>query len=262
MHDVTIDAQAKKVASTWDELGPGQLLALAPILYGVYTDPIRQRLDALRVLLGISPALLLRFTPVQLVEIKWLAAFLFDESCTLTRQLLPHVRAGRLRRRLWGPTAGLSNLRFLEFVFADSYYVAYCQGQEATWLDQLLAVLYRPGRTWGAAAAGDQRQPFNENLLERNAARVARLSPATKLAILTWYRGCRHALEQRYPLVFAAPEATSSSAGGGDWSQVLRELSGQAFGDFEQTGRQHLHTVLAKMQDDLTRAKQLTPTTP
>lgn len=264
MHDVIIGTQAKRVASTWDELSPKQVLALVPVLYGTYPNPLRQRFDALRILLGISQSLLLRFTPVQLVEVKWLVEFLFDAPCTLTRQLLPRVRGGPWYRRwVYGPTAGLANLRFLEFVFADSFFVAYCRTSEAPWLDQLLAVLYRPQR-WlyrphAVSYQGDRRQDFNENLLARHAGELARLPQPTKLAILTWYRGCRHALEQSYPLVFAAPEAGTGAAEAGDWGRVLRELSGQAFGDFEATGRQHLHTVLAKMQDDLHRAQTLQP---
>lgn len=257
MHTVSINGQAKQVAATWDELSQQQLVSLMPILFGQYADPIRQRLDALAVLLDISPALLLRFTPVQLVEIKWLAGFLLGEQIDLTRQLMPWVRTRWFRRRLFGPAAGLRNISFLEFVFADSFFIAYCQSQDVAWLHKLLAVLYRPGRLWGGAAAGDRRVPFNENLLARNVARVARLPQYVQLAIFTWYRGCRHAWEQRYPLVFT-PDHEGQARGNTDgWSYVLREVSGGPFGNYDSTGRQHAAQLLAKMQDDLARAEEL-----
>ena len=262
MHDVSLDGQLKKVAATCDELSPRQLLAVMPMLYGRYDDAHRQRMDLLVLLLGISPALALRITPVQWLEIFWLTDFLLGERLEFTRQLLPWLRPGRWpARRLWGPQSNLANVRFLEFVFADSYFVAWAQQGELRWLHQLVAVLYRPQRFYyrptSATYQGDRREEFNENLLDARAARVARLPQAQLLAVATWYRGCRHALEQRYPLVFAPAQQEEAASQAGGWGHVLREMSGQAFGSFEETGRQHLHTVLAKLQDDLHRAAQL-----
>jgi hypothetical protein len=257
MEDVRIDGKRRDVASTWDELSAKQLLLLMPVLYGKYPDLVRQRLDALRILLGVSTSLLLRFKPVQMIELKPLTEFLLTGECTLSRQLLPVVRLGL--RRYHGAGAGFDNLRFLEFVFADSFYQAYLDTKEEAWLDKLLAVLYRPARLRGGRAAGDWRQPFNDNLLERDTARLARLPQATKLAILTWYRGCRYGLQQRYPLVFTPSQEQQAASRPDGWAYVLREVSGGPFGDFDATGRQYAHTVLAKMQDDLQRALDLKP---
>jgi len=259
MHTVQIGTRVKPVAASWDELSPKQLLALMPVVYGLYPNQTAQRLRVLPLLLGITPTFLLKLTAVQVVEISWLADFVLDEPCTLTAQLLPVLSRKWYEHDLYGPTAGLDNLTFLEFVFADSYFVAHCRAPEAGWLDKLLAVLYRPERRRYRPTApdygGDRRQDFNENLLELNEKRVASLPEATKLAVLTFYRGCRHALEQAYPLVFA--EAGEQPASTGGWDQVLREMSGQAFGDFASTGRQLLHQLLAKMQEDAARAEQL-----
>jgi hypothetical protein len=122
-----------------------------------------------------------------------------------------------------------------------------------------LAVLYRPQRRpyrpTSPSYGGDRRQDFNENLLELNEQRVAPLPQATKLAVFTWYRGCRQALQHAYPLVFEV--ATDQAVSTGGWDKVLREMSGETFGDFESTGRQLVHQILAKMQDDAVRAKEL-----
>jgi dsDNA-binding SOS-regulon protein len=261
MHDVSIAGRKKKVAEAWNELTREQLLRLMPILYGAYTDLQRQRIELLWVLFGINWALGLAITPVQYVQILPLTDFLLAETVGLTAQLLPSVQLRWYRLRLWGPSGGFRNLRFLEFVFADSYFMAYANSQEEQWLNRLLAVLYRPQRfpyfpnsvTYG----GDRRQDFNENLIDARAQQLAQLPQAEKLAILTWYRGCRQALEQRYPHVFTPDHEQQATDNTGGWAHVLREMSGQAFGTVDETGRQHLHMVLAKMEEDSQRALEL-----
>jgi hypothetical protein len=261
MHQVSLNGRPKPVPEIWNELTRQQLLRLMPILYGRYTDANRQQLEALWVLLGIGWALGLAITPVQYCQIKWLADFLLAESVGLTVQLLPFVDTHWYRRRLWGPAEAFRNLRFLEFVFADSYFVAYVNSQDEQWLDRLLAVLYRPQRfpyrPNSTNYGGDRRQDFNENLIEARALQLAKLPRTEKLAILTWYRGCRQALEQKYPLVFTPDNERQAADNSGGWAHVLREMSGQAFGTLDETGRQHLHTVLAKMEDDSRRAQEL-----
>lgn len=255
-HTVAIDGRARPVPATWNELDRPLLRRLAPLLYRRYPDAPTQRMHLLAALLGLPLAFVFAtMTPVQFLEICWLTDFLV-ESVALTR--LPEPAVWVHFRRYHGPADALNNLRFLEFVFADSYFVAYAQTQHVQWLDKLLAVLYRPGRWWGTAAAGDRRQPFNEHLVGRRAERLARLPDDQKLVLLTWYRGCRQALEQRYPRVFAAPrEAPAADTAPDGWAFVLREMSGGAFGTLDETGQQNLHTVLAKMEDDARRAEQL-----
>ena len=261
MHTVEWNGQAKPVAAMWDELSLAQLRRLVPLLYGAYADPHQQRIEALAVLLGISLPLALRLTPVQLVQVLWLTDFVLAAPVTRTRVVVPALRPAWYRPDVHAPADELANVSFLEFAFADAYFVAYANSREAQWLDQLVATLYRPQRTryrpHAADYAGDRRAPFNEHLIEAHAARLARLPLATKLLVFTWYRGCRHALEQRFPLVFtpATDEQVRSHPDG--WAFVLREMSGQAFGSFAETGRQLATQILSKMNDDLARAQQL-----
>jgi hypothetical protein len=258
MHELDFNGQVKPVAGTWDELSREQVRLLMPILYGAYTDANQQRIELLEVLLGVSRPLILRLTAVQLLEIFWLTDFLLLEPVTRTLQVLPSVKPARLMPSYYAPADELSNISFLEFAFADAYFVAYANSGEAQWLDQLVATLYRRARRYREGlAVGDRRLPFNENLIEVEAGRLARLPKLSKLAIATWYRGCRHALEQRYPLVFTAAGEQQDKGHPDGWGYVLREMSGQAFGNYTETGRQLAHQVLAKMNDDLTRAQEL-----
>lgn len=261
MHTVKWNGQVKAVAATWDELSRPQLRRLLPILAGSYADPHRQWLDVLPVLLGVSQPLLLRAGAVQLVQLRWLTNFLLQEPVGLIRVPLPALRPAWYRRPLFAPGDELAGVCFLEFAYADAYFVAYCRDLQAKWLNCLLGTLYRPQRARyrprAADYAGDRRADFNEYLVEGYAARLARLPAADKALVFTWYRGCRRALELRYPHVFT-PAGEEQAAGHPDgWAFVLREMSGQAFGSFQETGRQPAHQVLAKMNDDIARAEQL-----
>ena len=261
MHEVEWNKQPKEVAATWDELSLVQLPRVVAILYGNYTDVNRQRIELLEVLLGVSRPLLLRLTPVQLLEIFWLTDFVLAAPVARTLVVAPALRPARFRPTYYAPADELANVSFLEFAFADAYFVAYCQGRDPQWLHHLLGVLYRPQRARyrprAADYGGDRRADFNEHLIERHAARLARLPEATKLLVFAWYQGCRHALEQRYPHVFTPANQEQAKAHPDGWAFVLREMSGQAFGSFTETGRQPAHQVLSKMNDDIARAEEL-----
>ena len=261
MNEVVWNRQAKQVAATWDELSLAQLPRVVAILYGAYPDANQQRIELLEVLLGVSRPLILHLTSVQLLEIFWLTDFLLLKPITRTLVVAPALRPAWYWEQYFAPADELANLSFREFAFADAYFMAYCQSQEAKWLDSLLGTLYRPQRARysprAADYAGDRRAPFNENLIELHAARLSRLPLATKLLVLAWYRGCRHALEQRYPQVFTRASDEQARSHPDGWSFVLREMSGQAFGSFAETGLQEAGQVLAKMNDDIARAEEL-----
>ncbi|WP_210519890.1 hypothetical protein [Hymenobacter terricola] len=265
MHEVFINGRHRKVEATWNDFSRARLLQLVPLLYEPARDVVALQLRLLCFLLGLSPAFFaFRLTPVQMTQLVWMTDFLLSESIGLTAQLLPWVRRPRtwrrpLPRKWWGPRASLRNLRFGEFVFADGYFVAYATRQDAGALDKLLAVLYRPQRRGyrphAADYGGDRREEFNEHLVARRAAQLAGLPEAEKLAVLTWYRGCRDELTEHFPLVFTPAEEAGTATT--SWGQVLLELSGGAFGPLDDTARQPARTILAKMEADARRAKEL-----
>jgi hypothetical protein len=265
VEEVKIDGRLRLVPATWNELSRPLLLRVLAVLYGPNADVQQLRIKLLAVLLQVPLALVvLHVTPVQVVQIQWLTNFLLEEL-TLTAQLLPWLKRPGWRhwlgRRWWGPRESLRNVSFAEFIFADAYFVAYARSQEPAHLDQLVAVLYRPQRAdydpTAVSFLGDRREDFNEHLVPARARCFAALDMTEKLAVLTWYRGCRLQLERDYPLVFEAPEGVDVDPTGGGWGQVLRELSGQAFGTLQETKQQPIRLVLAKLQDDAHRAKEL-----
>jgi hypothetical protein len=256
METLQIGTFTRQVPSTWDELSRRQLLRLLPEVYA----PARpdRRLRLLAALSGYPLPLLAGLSPDILGQLLPLTAWLASDKHRLTEQLLPtlSVAGQTVRAATWhGPLGQLRNLLFGEFMFADTFFVLYCLHGQAKFLDQFLTVLYRPARPDADPDApdwtGDVRLPFNEHQLERRATRVARVPQAQKLAVLTWYRGCRAQLADEFPDVFAAAEddAQSQAKQAPDWARVLRKLSGGAFGPVQQTAQQSLRLVLAEVQD-------------
>ena len=270
METLQIGTVTKQVPSTWNELRRRQLLA---VLVEVYSAPRRgRRLRLLKLVTGFPLPQLATLPHVLLAQLLPLADFVDSTDHLLTEQLLPTLKiAGRHvteRPSTWhGPRGHLENLLFGEFIFADTFFVLYTLHGLETYLDQFLTVLYRPARR-GASPAdadwnGDVRVAFNEHQLETRTPRVAPVSAIEKLAVLTWYKGCRAELAQEFPDVFVEAEETSAAAaaaaGPPDWSRVLRRLSGGPFGVVSQTAGQPLRLVLAEMQDLATKPQAPRP---
>jgi hypothetical protein len=263
MRQLELQHGSKKIKinlpENWNELSRKQLLRGMAILFTA-TDPARLHLQLLRIL-GLPKSWLLALDAWQVVELKTLTSF-FLENNTLTSQLLPAIRLPFLKgfRRFVGPKERFRNLLFLEFIFADTYYLHWLQTQNDELLLKLVATLYRP-QTWfhffkkrQPTYSGDARQEFNEHLVADRAAKMKHLPLPVKMAIATWYRGCRNQMEQDYPNVFSS-ENQEEAKGKGGWEPVFRNMAGGKFGDINQTRNANLHTVLAEMDEKIQQAR-------
>jgi hypothetical protein len=257
MQTLEVHGNRYQLPGTWNEMTRLQLLDVLRILYGPESS-LPTKLRLLSVLGGVNLSVLLDLPAVQCVQLYEAVDFLFDEEQGLTQQLLPVLvlerRYDRARTKWVGPGSEFRNLLFGEFIFADTYFQAWAKHQSAAALNLFLATLYRaqvPGLSpsdprW----KGDQREPFNEHRIEHFAATLRHLDDAQKLAIVTWYRGCRRQLELEFPEVFGVHESDAGGRqGSGDWGRVLRKLSGGAFGPVDTTALQNVRTLLAEMQD-------------
>lgn len=257
MIPATIGPHQRDLALTWNELTGRQLLDVAKVLLTGYERP-PTRLDALLAALLQVPARDFRqLNLVQRIELRPLVRFLHapTDHLPLTAQLLPVLRIGR--RHYHGPREAFRNLRFDEFIFADTYYLRYLQTGGEHYLDQLVATLYRPERAGydpnAVDYAGDRREDFNEHLVPARALRLAGLPDHYKHAVLLYYRGCRRLLEQRYPYVFTTDNTAKASTSG--WQDVLHELAGGVH-RLEVTARAGLSNVLREMNRVLKRAQE------
>ena len=260
METLQIGPVVKQVPSTWNELRRRQLLDVLAQLYSPAQPD--HRLQLLSLLTGFRLPVLTGLAVDVLAQLLPLTDWVSSADHLLTKQLLPTVgipgRHLSERPTTWhGPAAHLSNLLFGEFIFADTFFVLYCLFSRPEHLDQFLTVLYRPARRGANPEAddwnGDVRVAFNEHQLEARTQRAQHVPAIEKLAVLTWYRGCRAQLAQEFADVFveADQDAPASKGQAPDWTRVLRKLSGGAFGTVTQTAGQPLRLVLAEMQDVL-----------
>ncbi|QHL87403.1 hypothetical protein GU926_08130 [Nibribacter ruber] len=263
MHEVKIGTLYRQLPSDWNELTGRQLVKVIAAesrwlsATGIPEEQKKHllRLERLRILLNLPLGIFLAFTPIQIVQLHWLVKFLDSGFKGLTAQLLPRLRvpgiANCLRPALFGPRERFRSLSFLEFIYADTYFMSFTQKQTPEKLDRFVACLYREKRWFHfivkrlTSYGGDCRQEFNQHLVERRAQLVARLPLEVKLAVLSWYRGCRFELEGEFPLVFS--EGTQKKAGRSGWDGVLLGMSGHVI-NIEATGRANIRNILAAMQ--------------
>jgi hypothetical protein len=164
----------------------------------------------------------------------------------LTRQLLPILRIGL--KKLYGPADELANLSFVEFIKAESAYIAYAKTRDPEALDLLVAILYRAKRKDYDPTSpdfdGDIREKYNDHLLAGRVKLVSRLPLATRQAIFLFYDGCRSLILKQYSNVFRKPK--DGDAKGRGWGHVLRSLAGSV-NEYERTAFQPLGTVLTDL---------------
>ncbi|MFA6400883.1 MAG: hypothetical protein WCX31_04550 [Salinivirgaceae bacterium] len=138
-------------------------------------------------------------------------SFLLKES-TLTINPMPVIKM--FRRRLYGPDDNIYNITLREFIFAEMNFLSFCKSKHVTYLNNLVAILWRPQvdpyMPNSPSYGGDRRERFNDNLFARRAHKLIWLRMYKKLALFTFYSGARSALQKEFPNVFS-PD--NSSAG-------------------------------------------------
>lgn len=177
----------------------------------------------------------------------------------LTKNLVPGFV---LHRKLYiGPDNGLKNVRFAEWIVADTNYVNYCHSRDEGDINQLVACLYRPKgkgdcfKPNKACYRGDEREKFNDAVLEIRAGTVANLPINIRLGIYLWFASCRQQIIASYPKVFEPDENTknaNSLLAGDGWLGVYDDLRGDPkFGGPDKLEEEFIHTIF----QSLTRTK-------
>lgn len=102
---------------------------------------------------------------------------------------------------LYGPSRMLFNLSYAEFVHAESCLNRYLQTKKPEALNQLCAVLYRPGNGLSPKSEnykGDRRKAFNEYTYTRPNWLIRMLPLWFKVAVFLFYAGAREAMYQQH----------------------------------------------------------------
>lgn len=170
-----------------------------------------------------------------------LTDFVF-EKIDLTVNKIKKIKVGDLE--FYGPDDDFGNISIGEFAFADNFFMRYFLERKEEDLDLMIGCLYRPKTT--EKYTGDDREKFNKNKIESFTKRLKKMSYAHKVAIFLWYSGCRESLVNRYPEPFSKTENIGES--NQTWINVIIELSGDKFGDFETTNDTNIHLVMMEIQ--------------
>jgi hypothetical protein len=185
--------------------------------------------------------------------------FLYKKN-ELTRNLIPKFRG------LYGPSDLFGNLTFIEYSKADIRCRSYDNTHDEKYLNELIAVLYRPGKYfWNIrrhfTADSDPRQSYGDRYIS-NAKRVARWPQAVRRAIYLYYKGCSEALLTRYPHVFTVVENSEQPQNAFGMGGLIASLAGEKFGNPDQTANTMLHYILIHLeQEAIAYEKQKSQTT-
>lgn len=169
--------------------------------------------------------------------------------------------------QLYGPSAGLSNATFWEYVKAEKYFFNYVKTKDLDWLNKLVATLYRPKRKgYDRFTHDDIRIPLQDHALAYHIKIVEKTDLETKLAILKWFDSCRNALAKNFPMIFSSSKAQLNSSNpvemlsqpstGGGWIQLMSELSG-SMDNYQKIAQTNLIIALTDISHRIKKSQEL-----
>ena len=252
MNEVQLEINGKtgtlKIPSCWNEVSKAAYPYLASLYLAKHLDKYQKTVGAF-LLFCKEPCnkskLERQLLPEEMYELLPLVDWVFDKV-DLTINLIPVL--SELYWHIWryntkhllGPDDGLKNLRFAEWILADTFFCDYSLSQyddayRDELLNKLVAVLYRPrGKgddyTPGKPTyRGDQREKFNDANIDIRAKQVARVPKYIRQAIYLWFASCRQQIIAQYPKVFDADEEDknkNSLLSGFGWFGIYDDLRG------------------------------------
>lgn len=202
----------------------------------------------------------LAMTETQAVQLAASFAWLGQYTNLPTAWLVPKIETKHiLARTFWGPADKLKNLIFEEFIYAESMLDAYHNKKSEQFLNQFIAILYRPKGF--KTDRGDIREPFNKHTVEARAKTIETVDMATKHAIVLNYLGCKSIMPTLFKSLFSANPPTSQSKSSFSWLEVAYRLADHKPSEIKAVKSANLYDVLAnldtKVKDNETLKKEV-----
>jgi len=113
-------------------------------------------------------------------------------NLAFTRNFIGHLNVQfvrMLKKRLYGPGNGLTDISFLEYKDASLYYRQYLQANDEADLNRMIAVLYRPKNIFTG-----HKKKYRAEKLEKRARMVGKLPLHTRFAIYLFFMACEEFL--------------------------------------------------------------------
>jgi hypothetical protein len=144
--------------------------------------------------------------------------------------------------QLHGPADGLTNLRFWEYLKTNDHFCKYLKSKSDIDLNNFIACIYRQVKkiTDPISYDGDNRIPFNENLVTNHAKLIASMDPTYKDGIIIFWKGSCSLLLKRFPEAFEGGEIKNTYGAYG----IADAMAGAKFGRVDQVKEAWLYEVL------------------
>lgn len=234
------------VPTTWNELTPDQLCQVAALLYADNKDIHRFRIMLLRILMGLKWHHLWIIGSERLIDLFPFVDFI-EKEITLTKNKIRELKIKGIR--LFGPIGDFETLTAEEWTQADEAYMDFNTTGNVDDLDRMMAILFRERMkgmwTGHSHWANDYRMHFSESRVNLRLAYIKKVPISTKLAVLLWWKGCRHEWESVFERVFKNKTEGPESFG---WQETILKLSGAEFGDHKQTQHTQMYRLMLKME--------------
>ncbi|MCX6303507.1 MAG: hypothetical protein NT040_00925 [Bacteroidetes bacterium] len=224
MNIVEIDHIRRSLPSEWNELSRKQLLYVSR-LFSAKLTLVEFRVKALFVFLSLKRKSFKRIASEDAFTLCESLDFL-NKEVTLTRNLLPVIKAGL--RKYFGPADEMVYCTFGEFTLACSALDEFQKTGEEKYLDELVAILYRPKKYFWFIRKyftdnQDPRRKFINRTLKKRAGKIARVDHCVKYSIYLFFNGVLNSLPGLYPYVYQQKAETDSQDNG--WASLIISLA-------------------------------------
>ena len=224
MNQVEINGKIYFTPSDWNELTKKQVLFVSRLFQGQLTM-VDFKLRALFDFLSARPKVTKLIHPEDAYFLCETLDFLFNEV-SLTRNNLPAIRKGR--RKYIGPSDAMMNCTFGEFTMANSLLDSFSKTREQTYLNEMVAVLYRPKKWfWFIRKAftdnQDPRKKFVNRSLKKRCTRIASVDYDIKYSVFLFFSGVLNSLPDLYPYVYQQKGDAGSEDNG--WASLIISLA-------------------------------------
>jgi len=224
MNLVEIDHIRRSLPSEWNELSRKQLLYVSR-LFSEQLTMVDFRVKALFEFLSIKRKTFKRITPEDAFTLCESLDFL-NKEVTLTRNLIPVIKVGL--RKYYGPADAMFYCTFGEFTLACSALDEFQKTGEEKYLDELVAILYRPKKVFWFIRKyftdnQDPRAKFMNRTLKKRARNLAKVDQCLKYSTYLFFNGVLNSLPGLYPYVYQQKGETESQDNG--WASLIISLA-------------------------------------
>jgi hypothetical protein len=149
-----------------------------------------------------------------------------NKEVSLTRNLIPVIKTGF--KKHYGPADAMVSCTFGEFTLACSALEEFQKSGSEVHLDQLVAILYRPKKTFWFIRKHftdnqDPRSKFMNRTMKKRAGKLGRVDHCVKYSVYLFFNGVLNSLPALYPYVYGQKDESDSQDKG--WASLIISLA-------------------------------------